>query len=240
MSVVLTKAQPVTEVEIIDERVPAPIRRLVDLARAVTTIETHEQRTDVGQLHAKLGAERRETARQQKEDVELQAAIKRVDELRSPYTLTLKTLEDWETFISKKLSAYDKAEMQRARERQQAAIAKTEVKNDAIVAKSEELGIKPVLKAPAVVVAPPKTVKTDEGQSSSRKTVYVFRIPGVGPDEDLAKLLGSDPRLAKIDDALFVLNVGEIKKQVKSPALHAHLRAQGITIDEEFDYNSRG
>lgn len=237
MSVSLTE---VRELEIVDERVPTPIRRLVDLAKAVTTIETKEQRDEVGQLHAKLGAERRETARQQGEDTELAAAIKRVDDLRSPYKFSIKILEECETFISGKLSTYDKAELQRARERQQATIAKTEVKNDAIVAKSEELGIKPVLKAPAVVVAPPKTVKTEDGQSSSRKTVYVFRIPGIGPDEDLAKLLGSDPRLATIDDALFLLNVGELKKQVKSPALHAHLQKQGITIEEEFDYSSRG
>lgn len=236
----LVADKPRTDLDVIDERVPVPVRRLIDLAKAVSTIESAERRTEVGELHARLGSERRATEDQKKNDLELQRAIKKVDELRAPYTLTIDTLTKWEDFIKGKLQAFDRVALQKAREQQAKVNARTDEKNEQIEAKSAELGIKPVLKAPAIVTATPKTVKTEEGASSSRKVVYVFRIDGVGQDEDLTKLLGSDPRLAKIDDALFVLNVAEIKKQVKSPALHSFLRQQGILIEEEFDYTSRG
>ena len=229
-----------TDVDVIDERVPVPIRRLIDLAKAVSTIESAERRKEVGELHARLGWERRTTEEQKKNDAELQRAIKRVDDLRAPYTLTIDTLTQWEHFIKDKMQAFDRAALQKAREQQARVNAKTDEKNEQIEEKSADLGVKPVLKAPPIVMTPPKTVKTDDGVSSSRKVVFVFRIDGVGQDEDLTKLLGNDPRLAKIDDSLFLLNVGEIKKQVKSPALHGYLRQQGILIEEEFDYTSRG
>jgi hypothetical protein len=229
-----------TAVTLVDERIPVPVRRLVDLAKAISTIDTKEQREQVGQLHAQLGAERRETERRQKADPELAKALKRVEDLRVPYKLTISTLDEWETFVSKRMGAYDREEIRKARERQQAANAKTEEKNALATAKAEETGVKPVLKAPTIVAPPPKTIKTEDGLSSSRKTVKTFRIDGIGPDEKLEKLPANDPRLIKIDRRNLLVNVSQIKKLAQLPAMEQLLKEQGIIVEEEFDYNSRG
>lgn len=226
--------------ELVDERIPVNVRKLIDLARAISAIETKEQRRKVGELHAQLGSERRATEEQKENDQQLKAAAKKLEELRAPYTITIDTLKAWEGFIKGKMSAYDTAELQKVREQQQKAIVNTGKKNDTIIEKSGAIGVKPILKATPILEAPAKIVKTEDGQSSSRKVVYSFRFEGVGPDEDLKKLIGSDPRLDKLSREYFLVNISAITKDVKEPRHHARLKAMGLIIEESFDYTSRG
>lgn len=229
-----------TALEVVDERVPVKIRRLIDLAKAVTTIETVDQRKNVGELHAQLGAERRETKRQQQEDVALLSAIKKVEELRAPYTITIKTLEDWESFVSKRMGTYDTTQLRIARENQVKVNVRTDTKNQEIIAKADETGVRPILKAAPIVAAVAKTIKTDDGLSSSRKTVKVCKLPGLGPDEDPKPIPANDPRLLKIERANLLVNWPQLKKLANIAGMEEMLRAQGLLIEEEFDYTSRG
>jgi hypothetical protein len=229
-----------TALELVDERVPVKVRRLIDLAKAVTTIETVDQRKSVGELHAQLGAERRDTQRQQKEDVTLLSAMKKVEELRAPYTITIKTLDDWETFVSKRMGTYDTQQLRLAREQQAKMNVRTDTRNTEIIAKAEETGVRPILKAAPIVVAVAKTIKTDDGLSSSRKVVKTCTLPGLGPDERFEKLPANDPRCLKIDRSNLLVNCPQLKKLANIAGMEEMLRAQGLLVEEEFDYTSRG
>jgi hypothetical protein len=226
--------------ELVDERVPVKVRRLIDLAKAVTTIETVDQRTSAGELHAQLGAERRETQRQQKEDVQLLSMMKKVEELRAPYTITIKTLDDWETFVSKRMGMYDTQQLRLARENQAKVNIRTDNRNQDIIVHAEKTGVRPILKAAPIVAAVAKTIKTDDGLSSSRKTVKVCKLPGLGPDEDPKPIPANDPRLLKIERANLLVNWPQLKKLANIAGMDEMLRAQGLLVEEEFDYTSRG
>lgn len=240
MGTLSSKPSAVLVPEVVDDRVPINVRKLIDLAKALATIDSAEKRKEAGDLHARFGAERRATEEQKENDALLKQATKRLAELREPYTLAIATLSQWETYVANRLAAYDREQIRISREQQQKALAQTAKKNDTIIAQANKTGAQPLLQATKIVATPPKTVHTEDGLSSSRKTVYVARIEGVGPDEDLRKLIGSDPRFDKLSREYFVVNMAAIQKDAKEPRHHARLKAMGILIEETFDYTSRG
>lgn len=226
--------------EVVDERIPVNVRQLVDLIKAIGTIDSEEKKLLAATRHAECGSERRATEERKKNDPALKQAIERVEELRAPYTTTLALIGEMEDYLVGRMRTWDREQLQRSRDLQQKVNEQTAKQNDKALAKAQKTGVKPILEATPIIATPEKTVRTDDGLSSSRQTVWVFRIEGVSADEDMKKLLGNDPRLAQISDEYFLLDVAALKKDAKQVRNHPRLRAMGLLIEEDFDYTSRG
>lgn len=214
------------------------VRGLVELAQRIQRITTPEQRAEVGKLHAKISQERRDNA-------ELMEAVgkplyKKYQDARAPFKLAVDTCLLWEQHCERAMSAYDREQIRLDRLRQEEENRRTNAANEKAIEKAEEKGVAPIIKAPKIIeTAAPKTVVTEDGASSSRRKVKLWRFAGVGQDEDPAKLLGNDPRLAKLNREFLLPNISRINKAVAMGGNEAALLEQGIEVYEDFDYTGR-
>ena len=210
------------------------VRGLVELAQRIQRITTPEQRAEVGRLHAKISQERRDNA-------ELMEAVskplyKKYQDARAPFKLAVDTCQLWETHCENSMKAWDREQVRIARQKQDEENRRTNNANNKAIEKAEEKGVAPIIKAPKIIeTAAPKTVVTEDGSSSSRRTVKTWTVQGVGPDEDLTRIPASDPRLASIDRANLVLNMTRINQLVRAGEVPT-----GITVYDDYDYTGRG
>jgi hypothetical protein len=138
------------------------------------------------------------------------------------------------------MKAYDREQVRIAREKQEEENRKTAAANAKAIEKAEEKGVAPITKAPKIIeTAAPKTVVTEDGASSTRRKVKLWRFVGVGQDEDYSKLFAHDPRLAKLDRQFLLPNIPRINQAVKMGGNEAELLAQGIEVYEDYDYTAR-
>lgn len=215
------------------------VRGLVQLAQQIQRITTPEQRADVGKLHAKIAQERRDNE-------ELMESVgkplyKKYQDARAPFKLAVETCTLWERHCENSMKAYDREQVRIAREKQEEENRKTAAANAKAIEKAEEKGVAPITKAPKIIeTAAPKTVVTEDGASSTRRKVKLWRFVGVGQDEDPAKIMAHDPRLAKLDRQFLLPNITRINQAVKMGGNEAELLAQGIEVYEDFDYTGRG
>lgn len=214
------------------------VRGLVELAQRIQRITTPEQRAEVGRLHAKISQERRDNA-------ELMEAVskplyKKYQDARAPFKLAVDTCQLWETHCENSMKAWDREQVRIARQKQDEENRRTNNANNKAIEKAEETGVAPVIKAPKIIeTAAPKTVVTEDGASSSRRKVKLWKFAGVGQDEDPSKLLGNDPRLAKLNREFLLPNISRINKAVAMGGNEAALLEQGIEVYEDFDYTGR-
>lgn len=214
------------------------VRGLVQLAQQIQRITTPEQRAEVGKLHAKISQERRDNE-ELMESVGKPLYRKYMD-ARAPFKLAVDTCTLWERHCENSMKAYDQEQVRKDRERQAAENAKTAQANQQAIAAAEEKGVAPIIKAPKIIeTAAPKTVVTEDGASSSRRKVKLWRFVGVTQDEDPSKLLGNDQRLAKLGREFLLPNITRINKAVAMGGNEAELLAQGIEVYEDFDYTGR-
>ena len=215
------------------------VRGLVELAQRIQRITTPEQRAEVGRLHAKISQERRDNA-------ELMEAVskplyKKYQDARAPFKLAVDTCLLWEQHCENSMKAYDREQVRIAREKQEEENRRTAAANAKAVEKAEEKGVAPITKAPKIIeTAAPKTVVTEDGASSTRRKVKLWRFVGVTQDEDPSKLLASDSRLAKLSREFLLPNITRINQAVKMGGNEAALLEQGIEVYEDFDYTGRG
>lgn len=218
---------------------PMEIRSLVDLAKQIQRITTPEERGHVALLHAKFAAERRDNEAMQKEV--LAPILKLERDTRAPFKLAVDTCQLWETHCENSLRVYDREQVRLARVKQEEENRKTAAANAAAVQRAEEKGVAPITRAPKIIETnAPKVVKSEEGLSSSRREVTLWRFVGVTQDEDPSKILASDVRLAKLGREFLLPNITRINQAVKMGGNEAELLAQGIEVYKDFDYTGRG
>lgn len=218
---------------------PEKIRKLVALAQQIQRITTKEERERVGKFHAEISQERRDNE-ELMESVGKPLYRKYMD-ARAPFKLAVDTCTLWERHCENAMKAYDREQVRIARERQEEENRKTAAANAKAIEKAEEKGVAPITKAPKIIETDaPKTVVTDDGASSTRRKVKLWRFVGVAQDEDPAKILASDSRLAKLSREFLLPNISRINQAVKMGGNEEQLLAQGIEVYEDFDYTGRG
>ncbi len=214
------------------------VRGLVQLAQQIQRISTPEQRAEVGKLHAKIAQERRDNE-ELMESVGKPLYRKYMD-ARAPFKLAVDTCTLWERHCEHAMKAWDREQVRIAREKQEEENRKTAAANAKAIEKAEEKGVAPITKAPKIIeTAAPKTVVAEDGASSSRRKVKLWRFVGVTQDEDPSRLLASDSRLAKLSREFLIPHITRINQAVKMGGNEAELLAQGIEVYEDFDYTAR-
>ncbi len=220
-----------------DPRIPVQVHRLIDLARAIQHCKTPEDRARLAELHTKFAQERRDN--EDAKDAAMAPILKKERDTRAPFMVVIQTCELWEKYCKTRMSAYDQEQLRLARLKQEEENRKVAERNAKIIEKAEAAGTAPITVAPKVVDTVAKTIQTDIG-ASTRKTVKRWRLKGLGPDEDVAKVLASDPRAQLIERENLLINASRINGLVKLGGHEAALAAQGIEVYEEFDYSGRG
>jgi len=222
----------------LDSRIPIQVHKWIDLAKSLQQCDTPEKRRQLGALHAKFAEERRDNEEAMK--VCVAPILKRERDARAPYKVIIDTCSVWERYVEGIMSGYDREERRKAMEKQAEANRKAEERNRLAEAKAEEHGTEPVRTAPKIVETVEKTVRNDDGSSSTKKPVKRWYMDGFLHDDDLSKIKMTDPRMAKVEREHMLLNVKAIDKAVKDGGKEDALKAQGIIVYDDFEYTGRG
>jgi hypothetical protein len=162
--------------------------------------------------------------------------------IRKPFQLDIGTLKAVETYLTGKISTWDRAELARARDLQAKKNLLIEQHNKENAEKAEEKGLPaPMLQAPAVVQVSDATVKTDEG-SLKRKIVKNWTLHNCNieakDEKELKKAIGAipanDPRVKDVDRAYLLLNVKLIDNLVELGQ-----EVPGVAIFDDVDLKTR-
>lgn len=159
-----------------------------------------------------------------KKEKEMAEAVKptlaQEQQIRKPFQLDIGTLKAIETYLTGKISCWDRAELARARDVQAKRNLIIEQHNKQAAEVAEEKGLPPpMMKAPAVVPVSDARVESDEG-SAKRKLVKAWTIHNCNLEDPtdkkaLGAIPASDPRIERVDRSLLLLNVALITKLVE-------------------------
>jgi len=212
-------------------------RRIVAYCWSIQQCDTPEQRRALGTHHAWLASRRRAMEAAQREAAA--PHVKAAGQARAAFDASIQLYSGSEKAVERAMGAYDREERMKALREQMEANRKAELSNQKAEKKAEQEGTEPVRQAPAIVETVEKTVKSEDGSSSTKKPVKRWYMDGFLQTDDLSKVLMNDPRMAKVERGNMLLNVKRINDLVKQGGNEDALKAQGIIVYDDFEYTGR-
>lgn len=216
-----------------------PIRALDQEAKALV-ISDKEIREEAVRRLIKASTLRKKKEKDMAEAVK--PLLAQEQQLRKPYQLDIGTLKAIETYLTGKISCWDRAELARARDLQAKKNLIIEQHNKTKAEDAEAKGLPaPMLQAPAVVQVSEATVKTEDG-SLKRKIVKNWTLHNCNleakDEKELKKAIAmipaNDPRVQDVSRAYLVLNVKLIDSLVELGQ-----EVPGLAIFDDVDLKTR-
>lgn len=216
-----------------------PIQALDQEAKALV-ISDKEIREEAVRRLIKASTLRKKKEKEMAEAVKPTLATEQ--QIRKPFQLDIGMLKSIETYLTGKISCWDRAELARARDVQAKRNLIIEQHNKDKADEAEEKGLPaPMLKAPAMVQVSDATVKTEDG-SLKRKIVKNWTLHHCNIDakdekelkKAIAGIPANDPRVKDVDRAYLVLNVKLIDSLVELGQ-----EVPGLAIYDDVDLKTR-
>jgi len=152
---------------------------------------------------------------------------------KAPFDAFISQCKTYETRLQVVMSQWDREQVRRALEQQEAINRQTHDQNAKIQAKADEQGVQAVLKVPREIEAPPTAIPTQAGTKQVRQTVKRWKIKDLLPEqiEDVHAdhpLLMEIPRdLLKVDMVL----MNQLVKLGRQPAC--------VEVYDDYQYSQR-